>query len=419
MIYRARALVTMTGAPIENGAVVVESDRIRAAGPLDEITRSFRGPLEDLGDQVILPGLINAHCHLNYTMMRRAIAPPSSFTRWIRRINALKRSLDDDDYLCAIARGFEECRRWGTTTVLNIESFPELMLRMPPPPLRTWWFFELIDIRHRVATDEVVAGALHFFQAHTEWLGGFGLSPHAPYTASADLYRLANDCARVMKMPLTTHVAESRDEDEMFRHAGGDLFDLVAAMGRPSTDCGQGSSLSHLVREGLIGPGWILVHLNELDEDDFTLLRESGFAAQLHVAHCPRSHNYFNHRPFAFNRLRQLGLNIALGTDSLASNDSLNLFAEMQALQATEPALSSDAILRTTTTNAAAALGLAGQLGCISPGAHADLIALPFTGPIEEVGNAIVAHHAPIDWMLVAGRHIPRDQSRNTMERSP
>lgn len=162
MIYRARAVVTMDGPPIENGAVAVQGGEIQAVGGFDEVSRLFHDETVDLGEQVILPGLINAHCHLDYTMMRHAISPQNSFTQWIKLINAHKRGLDDEDYMEAIARGFAELKKWGTTTVLNIEAFAELIVKLPPPPVRTWWFYELIDIRNRITTDDLVAGAFAF-----------------------------------------------------------------------------------------------------------------------------------------------------------------------------------------------------------------------------------------------------------------
>lgn len=95
----------------------------------DLASRTF----EDLGDQILMPGLINAHCHLDFTVMRGAILQQESFSHWVRRINDLKRTLTDEDYLLSISNGFAELRRWGTTTVFNIESFPELMVQVPPP----------------------------------------------------------------------------------------------------------------------------------------------------------------------------------------------------------------------------------------------------------------------------------------------
>ena len=124
-ILRARHVLPVTSPVIEDGAVVIEGNTITAVGPAAEICAQHPGEVIDLGGQVLLPGLINAHCHLDYTMMRRSISPQRSFTEWIRRINALKRSLDDNDYREAIAKGFAELRATGTTCVANIESFPE------------------------------------------------------------------------------------------------------------------------------------------------------------------------------------------------------------------------------------------------------------------------------------------------------
>ena len=400
MILRARTLVPITGPPIDNGAVAIKDNRIRAAGTLSEVAAFYSGKIIDLGDQVLMPGLINAHCHLDYTMLRRAIQPPHGFTAWVQRLNALKRSLCDEDYLAAIALGFAELRKWGTTTVLNIESFPELMSRIPPPPIRTWWFYEMIDVRQRITTEDLLEGAGMFFRKHADWLGGFGLSPHAPYTASAALYQLAGDCARQHRMLLTTHLAESSEETAMFRHASGPLYDFMQSLGRDMSDCGHASPLGLLMGRDLIGPEWILVHMNELDEPDFALLERTP----LHIAHCPASHRYFRHQPFPIERLRALGINIALGTDSLASADSLSLFDEMRAVCNLHPSVSPLDALEMATLNGARALGRPRDLGCILPKARADLIALPIAPPAESLFEEIVAYRRPVDWVMVNGQ---------------
>src|SRR6266571_1510221 len=146
MIVRARAVVTMDGPPIENGAVAISGDRIVDVGRFDEVKTSNSGTVVDLGEQALLPGLINAHCHLDYTCLRGKIPPQKSFTDWIRAINAEKAKLAPDDYLASIAKGFAEAKRFGTTTVANLTAFPELIPHVNPP-IRTWWFSELIDVR--------------------------------------------------------------------------------------------------------------------------------------------------------------------------------------------------------------------------------------------------------------------------------
>jgi cytosine/adenosine deaminase-related metal-dependent hydrolase len=404
MIIRARTVVTMDGPPIENGAVAVEDGRIVAVGTVPDLQWVSDGPVIDLGEQVLLPGLINAHCHLDYTMMRGAISRPKSFTSWVQRINALKRSLDNDDYLTAVQRGFSELRKWGTTSVCNIEAFPELMPRLGPSPLRTWWFYEMIDIRHRVTTDDVVAGALSFFQHRANSLDSFGLSPHAPYTASLNLYQLANACASSFSMPLTTHVAESVEEFGMFRNARGPLYDFMNALQRPMADCGKASPFGHLWHGGAVDARWLLTHMNTLTEEDFLLLADLPRGAGPHIVHCPGSHRYFSHPPFPAKRLHDLGVNLCLGTDSLASTDSLSLFEETRFLRQAQPWLRPEQVLRMVTVNPARALRRKGQLGQIVAGALADLIALPTSGSLGAVYEEIVEHAAPISWTMIDGQ---------------
>ena len=400
MIFRARAIVTMDGPPIGHGAVAIEGNRITAVG----LSAELGGPATDLGDVALMPGLINAHCHLDYTMMRGAILRPGSFTAWVQRINALKRSLDNDDYLAAIALGFAELRKWGTTGVCNIEAFPELMPQLGPPPIRTWSFYEMIDIRHRITSDDVVAGALSFFSQRDHPLALFGLSPHAPYTASIELYQLANACADSLAMPLTTHVAESREELEMFRDARGPLYDFMASIQRPMTDCGYHAPFAQLWQQGAIDSRWLLAHMNELTEEDFAILASLPRGGGPAIVHCPGSHRYFGHTPFPFRRLDALGMNICVGTDSLASTGSLSLLEELRLLRKTEPWITPEHALRTVTVNPARALRRQRQLGQIVPGALADLIAIPMSGSLANLHEEIVEHPHPVSWVMIDGQ---------------
>ncbi len=407
MIIRARTVVTMSGEPIDDGAVVVVGPEIRDVGPCSMIRGEHTGhELVDLGEQVLMPGLINAHCHLDYTAFKGLIRSGLSFTKWVGRINALKRCFGNEDLLRSIATGFDELVRWGTTTVLNIESFPELILQMPEPPIRTWWFMEMIDVRHREATEEFTIGALQFIDGAPGWNGGFGLSPHAPYTASKELYRMAKACAEKLGLLITTHVAESPDEDAMFRGNEGPMANFMHSIGRDMSDCGGTSSFANLVRHSLIDRDWILVHLNELGPDDFALIERTESLRGMHVVHCPQSHRYFLHRPFQLRRLRRLGANISLGTDSLASGETLSLFAEMRLLRQTNPSMRPYEILEMVTKNPARALRHNGRLGEITPGAYADLIALPLSAKLSSVYDEILEQVHPVRWMMSHGKII-------------
>jgi len=278
---------------------------------------------------------------------------------------------------------------------------------MPPAPIRTWWFYEMIDTRHRITTDDVVAGALMFFQHHDDAIGGFGLSPHAPYTASTRLYQLAKDCSAAMQMPLMTHVAESREELEMFRDGHGALYHFMRALKRPMGDCGISSPFALLWQSGAVDSQWLLTHMNELTEDDFAILASLPRGAAPHVVHCPGSHRYFGHSEFQFRRLVELGVNICVGTDSLASTDSLSLLSELRRLHATESWLTAEELIRTITVNPARALRRETVLGKLVPGAFADLIALPTCGNVQTVHEEIVAYAGPVSWMMIDGKIRP------------
>lgn len=396
--YRARLVLPLSAPPIENGTVVVAGSRIMGVGNWRD---PVSGESEDLGDVVLMPGLINAHCHLDYTGMRGAILSTGNFSQWIRRINELKRTQSDDDYLAAIAAGFDELRRWGTTSVCNIEAFPELMVRLPVPPLRTWWFYELLDIRNRIHTEDVVAGALAFFDERPKWLGGFGLSPHAPYTTSLGLYDLVRACSEKYGMPLMTHLAETQEEYDMFADASGPLYDFLKNLGRNMSDTGGTTPVRHLIEGGVLPRGAMLTHMNVLADGDYDLLAQRP---DLTVVHCPKCHAYFDRPPFPLERVRATGVRLCLGTDSLASNTALNLFEEMREVQQNHPSLAPADILDLVTRQPAAALGLRGRLGELTPGALADLVAVPYSGGTADVLEGVIANRAAVPWGMVNGQ---------------
>jgi cytosine/adenosine deaminase-related metal-dependent hydrolase len=372
MLYRADTVLPMVLPPLRRGAVRVEDGQITAVAPAVDLPPLPGEAVVELGASTLLPGLINAHCHLDYTKFRGSISAGHSFTEWIKTINALRRSFGPSDYLEAIGEGFELLEEGGVTTVANIEALPELLPLLPVPPLRTWWFLELIDVRQRISGDETLMGALSFFETHPEWHGGFGLSPHAPYTASIDLYRLARQAGDNHGMLSTTHIAESVEEHEMFNHASGPLYDFLAEMGRDNSDCGQGSAVSHLIEHGVIGDNCIIAHLNYLQDYDYELVARSGAS----VVHCPKCHAYFGHAAFPLKALRTHGVNVCLGTDSLASNNSLDMRSEMREVQQVHGLTDRD-VLEMATLHGARALGQAGRLGELSPGSMADLVAFP------------------------------------------
>ena len=398
MIIRARTVVTMDGAPIENGAVAVSGNQIADVGKFDQIRARNAGEIVDLGEQALLPGLINAHCHLDYTCLRGKIPPRKSFADWIRAINAEKAKLSPNDYIASINDGFAEAKRFGTTTIANLTAFSELILDIRAP-IRTWWFAELIDVRAPERSNEIVDLAIGSLKSAPNW----GLALHALFTASKNLYSHCEEVARHKNILLTTHLAESLEEMEMFRDASGPLYEFLKSIGRNMSDCGRQTPLELFLGApgGRALPHWIVSHLNELTESDFDLLERSE--RRFHVVHSPRSHDYFNHSRFRFEKLRALGFNICLGTDSLASNDSLSLFDEMRAFRRSEPGISPDKILKMVTVNPARALRQENTLGRIRRGFRADLLAVRCNErdtPFEQ----ILEFDGSVDWIMVDGK---------------
>jgi cytosine/adenosine deaminase-related metal-dependent hydrolase len=394
MIIRARLVVTMDGLPLENGAVVVSGDRFADVGKFREIAKSHPGEeIVDLGDQALLPGLINGHCHLDYTRLRGKIPRQKSFTGWIRAINAEKAKLSPDDYVQSIEDGFAEAKRFGTTTIANLTAFPELVSRIELP-IRTWWFAELIDVRDPSRSDELVDRAVDFLKPQEHW----GLAPHAPFTASQRLYRRCEEIARRDNILLTTHLAESREEASMFQEENGELHDFLKQIGRNMSDCVGRMPIQQMI-EG--DRSYLLVHVNDVSDEDLRMLKTS--ATRNSVVHCPRSHDYFGHPPFQFHKLRELGFNICLGTDSLASNDDLSLFAEMRAFRNEFPQVASEEVLKMVTLNPGRGLKQGDVLGKIHRDFFADLIAIPVTASKSAL-EEIISFDGTVGWAMSAGR---------------
>jgi cytosine/adenosine deaminase-related metal-dependent hydrolase len=399
MIFRAKIVVTMDGLPIENGAVITSRERTAAVGRFPELRKEYaHEEIVDLGERALLPGLINAHCHLDYTCLRGRIPRQRSFTDWIRVINAEKAKLSPENYIAAINEGFAEAKRFGTTTIANLIAFPELVSRLDPP-IRTWWFAELFDVRDPTRARHIIELAVEQLKSQEHW----GLAPHAPFTASADLYRHSAEIASL----LTTHLAESRDEMSMFRDGAGELYNFLKELGRDMTDCGQQTPLEQFIRSsrGIEGNRtYLFVHLNELRETDLDLLKSAVTTAS--IVHCPRSHDYFGHSPFEFRKLRALGLNVCLGTDSLASNRDLSLFAEMRAFEKEFPDVAPQEIVQMVTSNPARALRQENALGKIRAGFLADFVAIPFAKS-DSIFEEIVAFDQKVNWMMLGGRIWP------------
>jgi cytosine/adenosine deaminase-related metal-dependent hydrolase len=414
MILRARTILPVSRPPVENGAVVISGNRIRAVGAWPDLKPGAGGKITDLGDVILLPGLVNAHCHLDYTDMAGQLPPPKSFTDWIAAITAAKLARHRADYARSWLRGARMLLNTGVTTVADIEAAPELLPDVwDATPLRVFSFLEMTGIRARRHPREILREAVAKIDSLAHPRCRAFLSPHAPYSTLPELLELAADISRKRKWRVSTHVAESDQEFEMFTKARGAMHAWLRRNERDNSDCGLGSPVEHLARAGMLGENLLAIHVNYLARGDARLLGEN----RVHVVHCPRSHEYFRHSAFPRMRLAAAGVNICLGTDSLATvlktgrrKPELDLFAEMRALAAKDRTISSATILRMATVSGAKALGMAGRIGELSKNAFADLIAIPFTGKASDAAEAVVNFSGNVHASMIGGQWaIPPD----------
>lgn len=377
MILRAKLVVPVGAPPIENGAVAVEADTITAVGPASDVTGAG---VRDLGEVALAPGLINAHCHLDYTDMRGKLPWRGRFADWLRAITELKKQWTAEQFRASIRHGVRQAIETGTTTLLDIACDPALL---EETPLRILCYPELMDLGREMPA----------IPSQTD-----GLSPHALYTASAALCRRCVATGR----PLTTHLAETTEEEEMFRWGRGPLYDWLQRLGRDMSDCRRTGPVELAHELGVLGPRCLAAHMNCLTTHEMDLVEKTG----AHVVHCPRTHRFFQRPRFPLEAYRQRGVNVCLGTDSLASNDSLDMRAEMQELARVFPQLSAAEILAMATVHAAKALHRADRLGKLAPGASADLIAWPLDGPVVDPCEAVVFAERPPVFSMINGKVV-------------
>ena len=408
MILRARVVVPVSQPPIENGAVVISHDRIRAVGLWPDLWPRQTGEMVDFGEVMLVPGLVNAHCHLDYTDMAGLLPPPKTFTDWIHLMIAAKAQWEYPDYARSWLNGARMLVQTGTTTVADIEAVPDLLPEVwNATPLRVFSFLEMTGIRARREPRAVLREAVERIESLAHPRCRASLSPHAPYSTLPELLRLSAREARKNRWRITTHVAESAQEYEMFVHKRGAMYDWLKRNERDMSDCGLGSPVEHLARNRMLGANLLAVHANYLGRRDAVLLAER----KVSVVHCPRSHFYFKHRPFPLGKLLKAGVNVCLGTDSLATvyktpreKPELNLFGEMRALARAHPKLQPQKILQMATVNGAKALGLTGRIGELSKNAFADLIAIPFAGKRAEAFEAAVNFTGHVRASMIGGQ---------------
>ena len=362
MILHASRLLADPTHFFEGGGVRLRRGRIvavlRSAGAVRRARRAERSV--DLGDGLLAPGLVNAHAHLELSGLRGELSAGAAFVPWIRAIVAHRRELSKRDLARAILRGARRALATGTTTLGDIAG-TEASLAAPRAGLRTILYREVLDGWDPARTQDVLARVRRALPARRTLHEG--LSPHAPYSTSRELLSGVASIAQRRRVPVTVHWSETEEESEWLEHGSGPLADLLHASPRMR-------GLELLAEAGLLGSRTSLVHGNEPQRGEPALLAERGAV----LVHCPGSHVFFRRAPFPLRRYRRSGVRIALGTDSLASNEDLDMRREMALARRSFPGLSPERTFAMATTEAARAVGLAGRVGELRNGAEADLV---------------------------------------------
>jgi len=377
MKLAARFVITGDGSPVEDGAIEIRDGRIAGVGKRREIGAA---PDVDYGDAVILPGLVNAHTHLELSFLAGAVPPDGDFVDWLRRmIHALSVApAGEHEVRAAVALGINQSLGFGVTCVGDITRWPGWTRPvLAESALRGVSFGEVIAFgrRREQLTGRLEAAASPACQTQRVRCG---ISPHSPYSLEPEALSRCAQRASEINASLCIHLAESPEEEQFTQSAAGRLAEIPRELGIWDAQVrAAGARSVELCRScGLLGPRTVLAHANYVNDDDLGLIAASGAS----VAYCPRTHAAFGHPPHRFRDMLRAGINVCVGTDSLASNPSLSVLDELRFLRERYPDFDALELIRMGTARGAVALGLAEAVGAIAPGKAADLAVLALDG---------------------------------------
>ncbi|MBI2902647.1 MAG: amidohydrolase family protein [Candidatus Methylomirabilis oxyfera] len=380
MILTARLLFPISAPPIQDGSLLIRDGIIRAVGPISTLQRDFPGePSTSLGDAILLPGLVNAHTHLELTGLHGRLPLGRSFTEWAGALLTLRPTLDGTFFASSSMEGAATLLRSGVTCVADITSSGASLHPLKTLGLRGIVFQEVLGLDPEQAADRLTAAEEALRSLALEASGSLlsvGLSPHAPYSLSERLLDRCADLLRRSNIPATIHLAESPEEVAYIGLGLGPIAsDLLPLVGRgaPSHRVLGESPTAFLARLGLLSKRLTAVHAVHLGGSDLELLRQHGVALAL----CPRSNSHLRVGTAPLPRYLAYRLRVGLGTDSLASNETLSLWDEMRfALTLYDGAVTPQQLVTMGTLGGASALGMATEIGSLDPGKRADVIAL-------------------------------------------
>jgi cytosine/adenosine deaminase-related metal-dependent hydrolase len=390
----ARRIFPVSAPPLSEGIVTIHGKRIVTVEP-----RGSRRADVDLGGVAVLPGLVNAHTHLDLTGLRGQCPPTADFTSWLRAVIRHRRTVTPGQIEADVRGGLAESLRHGTTLLGDIAGQGQSWPILEKAPLRSVVFYELIGLTRERAED-ALESARAWLESHpaTDTCRP-GLSPHAPYSVRSTLFAQAALLARSPKRPLAVHLSESRDELDLLHHRRGPFVSFLKELGVWDAD-GLATSPAEVMKVCDQRIPKLFIHGNYL-APSARIPRNST------VIYCPRTHAAFGHTPHPFRQFLARNIRVALGTDSLASNPDLSILAEVRFLHQHCPDVPGDVLLRMATLSGAEALGWADEAGSLETGKSADLVVVPLApGKDGDPYERLLASDLPVQRVLCRGQWV-------------
>jgi len=394
LVLSAGHVLAPDGAWYRGGGVLVVGGRIQRLLASPSACARTGERLVDLGDGVLLPGFVDAHAHLDLSGFAGRVPGGNAFPDWIKKLLAVRATLDETALARAAREGADALLASGTTSVGDIDASGRLARVAGRLVLRVRRFREALDAGDSSRTEAALSELDARASSPRAW--SEGLAPHAPYTVSDTLWSALARRARARRLPVAIHWAETPEERAWLEHGTGPFATLLARSPRRS-------GLASIESAGLLGPRTALIHGNDATAHERARIAASGAS----LVHCPGTHQFFARPPFDARAWVDAGVPLALGTDSSASNDDLDMAREMALFRGRNPDFGPEETLALATSQAGRAIGLAGRVGTLAPGAFADLAlhAAPgASGP--ECLDAITLGRARVVGVWIAGRRV-------------
>jgi cytosine/adenosine deaminase-related metal-dependent hydrolase len=354
-LHKAKWVMVEPEVWIENGIVEVTSGRISAVGKAHA-----GGDAHDHGSGVILPSLINAHAHLSLSVLSDRLRPGIGFVEWVKELIEARTAFSPQQILAAAIQAADVVRQTGTGLVAEVGPWEPGAESITRAGLEGIVFLELLGNCPTLPDMPDNCNGLSFSYAG-----------HALHTTAPETLRAVKAAAAKWERVCTFHLAESDAETEFLSTGAGSWADLLRSRGIDFADWDLKSErpVARAERLGLLTPGTLAVHCLDVDRTDMNVLARSGAS----ICVCARSNLALHGRLPLIEEFLDAGIKVALGTDSLASSPSLNLFEEMAFVADNYPGLRPEVILGMASINGAKALKRS-DLGVIKPGQTAQLI---------------------------------------------